>query len=69
LFLINQQFTEYGGEAGPIESIINTWEKKIMSYQDYFQQDEIDESGKSGSHKSQANTHVVSESFRQLEFD
>lgn len=71
-----QKFTEYGGEAGPIENIINSWEKKITSYRDYFQQDSqygVDESVKSGSHKNQAtNTHeeyAVSESFRQLEFD
>lgn len=45
-----------------------------MSYQDYFQQDSqfgVDEGAKSGIHKNQASTHerVVSESFRQLEFD
>lgn len=31
---------EYGGEAGPIQTIIDDWEQKILSYRQYFQEDE-----------------------------
>lgn len=31
---------EYGGDAGPIQTIIDEWEQKILSYRQYFQEDE-----------------------------
>ncbi|XP_055692286.1 uncharacterized protein LOC129795224 [Lutzomyia longipalpis] len=31
---------EYGGEAGKIEEIINSWEQKLTSYADWFREDE-----------------------------
>jgi hypothetical protein len=73
-FTLSEIISEYGGEAGPIENIINSWEKKIMSYREYFQQESqfgVDESVKSGSRKYQTTTHerVTGENFRQLEFD
>jgi len=44
---------EYGGEAGPIQDIIDEWEKKLLSYRQYFQEDEeqfgVDESKRVGS--------------------
>lgn len=30
---------EYGGESGPIETIIKFWEQKLIDYRDYFLQD------------------------------
>jgi len=30
---------EYGGESGPLEAIIQFWEKKLIEYRDYFIQD------------------------------
>ena len=30
--------SEYGGEAGPLQNIINDWEKKIISYRQYFEE-------------------------------
>lgn len=65
---------EYGGDAGSLESIINTWEKRIISYRDYYKEDEqfgVDESkrimrnGKSSGEK----LFGVSGSFRQLNID
>lgn len=32
---------EYGGESGPLEAIIQFWEKKLIEYRDYFMQDAI----------------------------
>jgi hypothetical protein len=31
---------EYGGDAGPLQQIIEDWEQKILSYRQYFQEDE-----------------------------
>lgn len=31
---------EYGGEAGLLHLIIAEWEEKILSYRQYFQEDE-----------------------------
>lgn len=30
---------EYGGNSGPIEAIIQFWEKKLIEYRDYFLED------------------------------
>lgn len=38
---------EYGGEAGCLQDLIDQWEQKVLSYQEYFQDNEqygIDES-------------------------
>ena len=32
--------TEYGGDAGPIQDIVDFWEKKLISYRDYFLEDD-----------------------------
>lgn len=31
---------EYGGEVGSLESITNSWEKRIVSYRDYYKEEE-----------------------------
>lgn len=63
--------TEYGGEAGSLESIIESWEKRIVSYRDYYKEEEkygVDEKRRPSA--STANDHFgTSGSFRQLEFD
>lgn len=47
---------EYGGEAGPIQDIIDEWEQKILSYRQYFHEDEeqfgVDERLRAGTSKS-----------------
>lgn len=47
---------EYGGEAGTIQDIIDEWEKKILSYRQYFQEDEeqfgVDERLREGTSKT-----------------
>lgn len=35
--------TEYGGEAGPIQDIIDDWEKRLLANRDYFR--ELDKYG------------------------
>lgn len=30
--------TEYGGEAGPIQGIIDDWEQKLIANKEYFRQ-------------------------------
>lgn len=30
---------EYGGNSGPLEAIIQFWEKKLIEYRDYFIED------------------------------
>lgn len=70
-----KNFTEYGGEAGSLENIIYSWEKRISSYQNYFQQDShfsVEEKIKPGHQKTIATTRngdTGGGSFRQLEFD
>lgn len=62
---------EYGGDAGSIESIINTWEKRIISYRDYYKADEyygVDESRRLG-RKSADKLFGTSGSLRKLTFD
>lgn len=62
---------EYGGEAGSLESIINSWEKRIVSYRDYYKEEErygVDEL-KRIVKKPEANDLALNGSFRQLNVD
>lgn len=63
--------TEYGGEAGGLESIIDNWEKRIVSYRDYYKEEEkygVDEK-KRPSASAANNDYGTTGSFRQLDFD
>jgi hypothetical protein len=65
---------EYGGEAGTLESIINTWEKRITSYRDYYRDEEkfgVDERKRPTQNASKVNDFSSSTdgSFRKLEID
>jgi len=63
---------EYGGQAGSVESLINTWEKRIISYRDYYKQEEkfgVDEKKRIGAPKTADTLFGVSGSFRQLTVD
>lgn len=63
---------EYGGEAGPLQDIINHWEKKIIEYRDYFLEEEknfgTDERKRLGKPKNAESLFDVG-SFRKLEVD
>lgn len=66
--------TEYGGEAGSLQSIIDNWEKKIVSYRDYYIQEEqygVDENKRPKENASKMNDlfYGTSGSFRKLEID
>jgi hypothetical protein len=64
---------EYGGEAGSLESITNAWEKRIVSYRDYYKEEEkfgVDETKRISKKANEkfANTSMTG-SFRQLNVD
>ncbi|XP_055598366.1 retinol-binding protein pinta-like [Uranotaenia lowii] len=64
--------TEYGGDAGSIEDIINEGEKKLLSYRNFFLEEEnygTDESKRPGRPKNAENLFGVEGSFRKLEVD
>lgn len=65
--------TEYGGEAGSLESIINTWEKRIVSYRDYYKEEEkfgVDESKRIVDRpKDKLKEGSMNGSFRKLNID
>ncbi|XP_058464609.1 retinol-binding protein pinta-like [Malaya genurostris] len=63
---------EYGGEAGPIQAIVDTWVKKVESYRDYFKEEEqfgTDEKKRVGKPKNAESLFGFEGSFRQLEVD
>lgn len=63
---------EYGGEAGPIQAMVDYWEKKILSYRDYFLEDEqyrTEESKRPGTPKNSEAIFGIDGSFRKLDVD
>lgn len=63
---------EYGGENGTIQEIIDYWEKKLLSYRDYFNEDKnygVDESLRIGAPFNQETLFGTDGSFRKLEVD
>lgn len=64
--------TEYGGDAGSLESIIDSWEKRIVSYRDYYKEEEkfgVDEKKRPSASTAVNNDLGMNGSFRQLDFD
>lgn len=66
--------TEYGGEAGSIESIVDYWYKKIDSYADYFEEEELqgygtNEKKRIGRARNAESLFGLEGSFRQLQID
>jgi hypothetical protein len=64
---------EYEGEAGSLESLTEQWEKKIVSYRDYFLEDSsiygVDEKKRPGKPKDPESLFGIDGTFRQLQFD
>lgn len=56
---------EYGGKAGPIQDLIDDWEKKIVANKDYF--NEMEKQGTDESRR-QIVQEVIG-SFRKLDVD
>lgn len=65
--------TEYEGEAGSIASLTDEWEKKILSYRDYFLEESsiygVDERKRVGRPKNPESLFGIDGTFRQLQFD
>lgn len=64
--------SEYGGEAGPFQDIIDVWEKKILAYRDYLKEEELygtDEKKRRGPPKNAEALFGIDGSFRQLNVD
>lgn len=65
--------SEYGGEAGPIQDIVDHWEKKIIEYRDYFLEDEAkygtEERKRPGKPQNAESLFGTDGSFRKLEVD
>lgn len=62
--------TEYGGEAGPIQNIIDEWEKKLLANVEYFKEEETfgtDEKKRVGRPKNAETLFGVDGSFRKLD--
>ncbi|XP_034949140.1 alpha-tocopherol transfer protein-like [Chelonus insularis] len=63
---------EYGGDAGPIQDINNTWIKKLEDYGPWFKEQEAlksNEALRPGRPKTQDDLFGIEGSFRQLSFD
>ncbi len=64
--------TEYGGEAGPISTIIESWEKKLLENRDYFlnlSNYGTDEKKRKGAPKNTESLFGLEGSFRKLDID
>jgi hypothetical protein len=64
---------EYEGEAGSLQSLTDHWEKKLLSYRDYFLEDNakygVDEKLRPGRPKNPESLFGIDGTFRQLAFD
>ncbi|GJQ86152.1 hypothetical protein Trydic_g13433 [Trypoxylus dichotomus] len=64
--------TEYGGDAGPIQDMIDYWKTKIESYADWFREEaqyKTDESLRPGKPKTSSELFGIEGSFRKLTVD
>jgi len=65
--------SDYEGEAESIASLTEKWEKKILSYRDYFLEEDIkygvDEKKRPGRPKNPDSLFGIDGTFRQLQFD
>lgn len=64
--------TEYEGENGSIQSLTDEWEKKLLSYREYFLDEVnygVDEKKRIGRPKNPDSLFGIDGTFRQLTFD
>lgn len=65
--------TEYNGDAGSIQSLIENWEKKIHSYRQYYLDESnlygVNEKKRIGQPKNPSSLFGMDGTFRQLQFD
>ncbi|XP_022912225.1 retinol-binding protein pinta-like [Onthophagus taurus] len=64
--------TEYGGDAGPIQDLIDHWKAKVESYAEWFKEDakyKSDESKRIGKPKTESDLFGIEGSFRKLNVD
>ncbi|GJQ86155.1 hypothetical protein Trydic_g13435 [Trypoxylus dichotomus] len=65
--------SEYGGDAGPIQDLIDYWKKKVESYSEWFKEDEkkygTDEALRPGKPKTTNELFGIEGSFRKLNVD
>jgi len=64
--------SEYGGDGGPIQNIIDHWEKKMIEYRDYFIEEDsfgTEEKKRPGRPKNSEALFGAEGSFRQLNVD
>lgn len=64
--------SEYGGDAGPLEDIINYWEKKMLEYRDFLMDESkygTDESKRAVHSNLAQSIYGVKGTFKQLDFD
>jgi hypothetical protein len=64
--------SDYEGEAASIQSITEEWEKKILSYRDYFLEEPkygVDEKKRTGRPKNADSLFGIDGTFRQLQVD
>lgn len=61
--------SEYGGESGTVESILNDWEKKLLSYRTYYEEEDSKYGVDEKKRTDQIQSFGVNGTFRQMAFD